>query len=470
MARSRTVPTDESSWLQLEPAPGETLRTALARTLRAAIADGALRPGAELPSSRALATQLGVSRGVATDAIGQLVAQGFLDVSPRRPPVVASSGAATRTRRSVPPAPAAPRYDLTPSTPDVTLFPVRAWTAALRRATRLAPVRVLDYGDPRGDAGLREALANHLGRTRGVIADPAQIVLVQGTAQGLDLVLRVLRRRGKRRIAVEDPSLDGLHRRIEGNDLQAIPLPIDEHGVVVTGLAADAVLVTPAHQYPTGVVLSGERRRALIASGALVLEDDYDAEFRYDGEPVRALQGLDPEHVVYFGTVSKTLAPALRIGWAVLPDDFVDDVAETKLRADFCSPILDQLALRRLLESGEYDRHVRRVRSVYRARRDALVAALAKHLPELHPEGIAAGLHVLLQLPPGTDDVAVAAAAEANGVRVEALSRYAFTRRDAPGLVVGYGRVHETAIEPAISLLRSALRDSRTHARGADGS
>lgn len=444
---------DESSWLRLEPAAGETLRDALARALRDAITSGALRPGSRLPSSRALAAQLGVSRGVATDAIAQLAAQGFLETDARRVPVVAVTALMSPTPATTPPARPTPRYDLSPATPDVTLFPVRAWGAAQRYALRTATVRALDYGDPRGDLGLRELLAEQLGRTRGVVTAPERIVIVQGTAQGLDLVLRVLRERGLRRIAVEDPSLAALHRRIEANVLQPLPKPVDAHGIVVDGAMGDAVLVTPAHQFPTGVVMSGERRRALVASGALVLEDDYDGEFRYDREPVRALQGLAPQQVVYFGTVSKTLAPSLRLGWVAAPADLTDELAHAKLLADFGSPILDQLTMRRLLETGEYDRHVRRARAVYRRRRDALAIALARHLPDLEPRGISAGLHVLLRLPPGSDDVSAAESAERAGVRVDALSRYAFEQRDEPGFVVGYGRAHEDAIEPAISLL-----------------
>ena len=445
----------------MEPQRGETLRAALERTVRDAIREGALRAGVRLPSSRRLAAHVGVSRGVASDAYAQLEAQGFVAMLPRSTPVVAAVPS-PRPRRSRPePAPREPRFDMTPTTPDVTLFPTRQWLAALNHAARRAPARALDYGDPRGDPGLRETLADQLGRTRGVIADPARIVVVQGAAQGIDLIMRLLAARGARRIAVEDPSLDRQHARIKALGLAVAGCPVDERGIVVDDVAdadADAVIVTPAHQFPTGVVLSGERRRALLAWPGLVIEDDYDAEFRYDREPVRALQGLAPERVGYLGTASKSLAPALRLGWLVAPEDLAEEAARIKLLLDAGSPRLEQLALQRLIENGDYDHHVRRVRAVYRARRDRLAAALAQHLPELPVQGVAAGVHVLLRLPAGADDARLARAAGRAGVRVEPLSMYALGRGGAPGLVIGYGRVHETAIEPAVAALAAVIR------------
>jgi GntR family transcriptional regulator/MocR family aminotransferase len=383
-------------------------------------------------------------------------------VRPGSAPVVAS----VARRRSHPPrAPRAPepavRFDMTPTTPDVSLFPTREWLAALNHAARRAPMRALDYGDPRGEDELREVLADHLGRTRGVVAEPSQIVVVQGTAQGIDLVLRVLAARGARRVAIEDPSLDRQRERIEALGLTAAGRPVDGDGMVVDGLQADAAIVTPAHQFPTGAVLSGERRRALLewarARRALVVEDDYDAEFRYDREPVRALQGLGPERVAYLGTASKSLAPALRLAWLVAPAGLAEEAARTKRLLDVCSPALDQLALARLISGGAYARHVRRVRAIYHARRERLRAALAERLPDLRVEGIAAGVHVLLRLPRGADDRAAAAAALRAGVLVEPLSTHAVAAGGEPGLVVGYGRVHEDAIAPAIGALAEAI-------------
>jgi GntR family transcriptional regulator/MocR family aminotransferase len=356
----------------------------------------------------------------------------------------------------------APRYDLTPTRPDVTLFPLNRWLSTGQQVARGARVATLDYGETRGARALRAALADHLGRTRGVITDPEQIIVVQGTAQAVDLLLRVLVKRGATRIAVEDPSHTTNHERARALGLEVVGRPVDAHGIGVVGLDAEAVLVTPAHQFPTGSVLSGERRRQLLGwsreSGGLIVEDDYDAEFRYDREPVRALQGLAPERVVQVGTVSKTLAPALRLGWLVAPAELVEEVERTKLLLDISSPGLDQLTLAEFLIRGHYDRHVRRARSIYRRRRDRLLAALVKHLPELTIEGVAAGVHLLLWLPPAVSDSAIADEASRLGIAVPPLSAFRLTPAKTGGLVIGYGRLHESALEPATRALAKVIR------------
>jgi GntR family transcriptional regulator / MocR family aminotransferase len=454
---------DEASWIALERERGETLRAALRRTLRDAIRAGALREGVRLPASRVLARHLGVSRGVVSDAYAQLEAEGFLIIESREAPVVAAVSSPLAGRRpSERLTTRAPRYDLTPTTPDVTVFPTRRWLAAYDTAARHASLATLDYRDPRGERGLREVLADRLGRTRGVIADPGQIVVVQGTAQGVDVLLRSLKARGAKRIAVEDPSHTTQHERVHAHALELAAQPVDAHGVVVDGLAADALLLTPAHQFPTGCVLSGERRRALLrwaaSSDALLIEDDYDAEFRYDREPVRALQGLAPDQVVQLGTVSKTLAPAIRLGWVIAPDGLVDDIERAKRLADDFSPALDQLALARLISSGEYDRQLRRARAIYRRRRDALVSAFAAQLPELRVEGIAAGVHLVLRLPSGCDDNAIVADAAKARILVEPLSRFYVHAARGFGLVVGYGRLHPASVNDVAKALARIVR------------
>ena len=457
------IDVDEASWLRLEPRAGETLRGALERTLREAILSGALREGVKLPPSRALAKAFGVSRGVVTDAYEQLEAQGFLVTRPRAATVVApvAGPGAYRPEPQSPVAPT-PRFDLEPTTPDVSLFPVGRWLGAAQQVLRRAGPATLGYGESQGESELREALADHLGRTRGVVADPGQLVIVQATAQGFDLMLRVLRERGASRIAVEDPSHTSQHHRIRALGFELHAQPVDHDGLGVDGLDADAVLVTPAHQFPTGHVLSGERRRELLAwsraTEALVIEDDYDSEFRYDREPVRALQGLAPEHVVQIGTVSKTLAPALRLGWLVMPPQLLEEAKRAKWLLDDFSPVLDQLTLAELLKRGHYDRHVRRARKVYRVRRDRLIAELEKRLPELPVDGVAAGVHLLLRLPGDVDDVAVSEAAAAARIAVPPLSSYQVEPGLRRGLVVGYGRLHESAVEDAVKALARIVR------------
>jgi GntR family transcriptional regulator/MocR family aminotransferase len=342
------------------------------------------------------------------------------------------------------------------------LFPLGPWLTTAQRVARRAGVAALDYGDPRGEHTLREALANHLGRTRGVIADPDQIIVVQGTAQGVDLLLRMLSKRGATRVAVEDPSHTTQHERVRAYGLEVRPQPVDGAGMVTEGLDADAVLVTPAHQFPMGCVLSGERRRQLLAwarrNGSLIVEDDYDSEFRYDREAVRAMQGLAPAQVVHLGTVSKTLAPALRLGWFIAPDELADEARNTKRLTDDFSPALDQLTLAEFLNQGHYDRHIRRARAVYRRRRDALVEALGRHLPELAVEGVAAGVHVLILLPPGLDDIAIAAEAARAKIRVAPLSAFRIEPSEIGGLVIGYGRLHESAVDLAARALANIVR------------
>jgi GntR family transcriptional regulator/MocR family aminotransferase len=328
---------------------------------------------------------------------------------------------------------------------------------------RTAPAAAFDYGDPRGERELRDVLADHLGRTRGVVADPASILVVQGAAQGIDLLARVLAARGARRVTVEDPSLDSQPNRIRAHGLEVVGQPIDTEGLIPNGLRGDAVLLTPARQFPTGAVLSGRRRRELLEWArrrqALLIEDDYDAEFRYDRQPVRALQGLDPDRVAYLGTTSKSLAPALRLGWLAIPANLLDDAIRVKHLLDVCSPPIDQLALARFIRQGHYDRHVRRTRAIYRTRRERLLAALNATLPDLTVEGVAAGMHVLLGLPAHLDDRRAAAEAARDGVRVTPLSTYKHgpTYRSG-GLVIGYGRIHEDSIEPAVTALARALR------------
>jgi GntR family transcriptional regulator/MocR family aminotransferase len=319
---------------------------------------------------------------------------------------------------------------------------------------------MLDYREPKGEEPLRIAIADRLGRTRGVIADPARVVVVQGTAQAVDLLLRVLKDRKRNRIGVEDPGYTTQVERIKAHQLELVAQPVDRDGLIVDGLLCDAVIVTPAHQFPTGCVLSGPRRRELVEwatqTDALLIEDDYDAEFRYDREPVRALQGLGPDRVAYIGTVSKTLAPALRLGWMVVPEWLVDELRQAKRLADDFTPALDQLALEGLIRTGEYDRHLKRARQVYRRRRDLLVTALSAELPRLAIEGIAAGLHLVIPLPGSVDDKAVSADAAAAGMFVEPLSRFQI-RTHRSGIVLGYGRLHESTILSAVRALARVL-------------
>jgi GntR family transcriptional regulator/MocR family aminotransferase len=429
--------------------------------LREAVRAGRLAAGERLPSTRALAAELGVSRGVVVEAYGQLAAEGYLAVRPGAAPRVAA-GAAVAASRPAERLETPPRYDLRPGTPDLSLFPRAAWTAAHRRALHEVADADLGYPPPGGHPRLRAALAAYLGRVRGVQAAPERIVVCGGVAEAVALVGRVLRQRGARRVAVEDPSHPGTRELMAHSGLELVNVPVDAGGVDVAAIVAagvDAALVTPAHQSPTGVVLEPPRRAALAAwardAGGLVIEDDYDAEYRYDRHPVGALQGLAPDHVVHVHSVSKTLAPGLRLGWAALPARLVPAIVEEKRLSDLGSPVLEQLTLAAFLERGELDRHLRRTRPAYRRRRDALLAALTG----IEVEGVAAGLHVLARLPPGRGEQEVVAAAATRGVAVDALGPQVAGAPREPALLLGYTRLNEAAIAEAGRRLRAAVAD-----------
>jgi GntR family transcriptional regulator / MocR family aminotransferase len=441
------------------------LRRNLRSALREAIQQGRLTAGTRLPSSRRLAADLQVSRGVVADTYDQLAAEGYLAVTERQAPIVAAVA---------PPAPAVaaterPTWpvDFVATTPDVELFPRREWLRATERAIRAAPNAAFDYGDHRGRHELRIALHEYLGRVRGVRIDPERIVITQGFTQALYLLCRVLRDRGATTLTFETPSQPNPWTTVAAAGLRLEAVPVDDLGLVtnhLAGAAGDAVLVGPAHQFPTGSVLAPARRAALVAWAAqhdrLVIEDDYDAEFRYDRLAIGAVQGLDPGRVVHLGTSSKTLAPGIRLGWMSLPADLVDEVKAAKSAADAGSPVLEQLAMAELLASGEYDRHVARARQVYRRRRDALVGSVARRLPGLRLDGAAAGLHLLLRLPDTADDIAIVRDAEARGVRVEALSPMSLVAAPERGLVLGYSRLPVERIDEAVRQLEEILHDA----------
>ena len=438
------------------------LRAQLEHQLREGVRSGTLHHGAALPSTRALARELGVARGVVMEAYAQLAAEGYLASSQGAPTRVAARAAPPAAAPALP-EPVAPRFDFRPGAPDVSLVPRAAWAAALRQALRDAPDARLSYSDPRGTPELRGALATYLGRVRGVAADPETVMVTSGLTQGLVLTCRALAARGVRRVAVEEPGSADLRGPIAATGLEWVPIAVDAHGLDVGALERSdvgAVLVTPAHQYPTGVVLAPERRAALLAwaaaRDAFVLEDDYDAEYRYDRQPVGALQGLDPERVAYMSTISKTLAPALRIGWLVAPPALAAAVQHEKLADDRGTPVITQLGLAVVLERGELDRHVRSSRLVYRRRRDVLIAALDRHLPALRPHGAAAGLHLLVDLPADLDEAAVVAAAQQRGVGLDGLAPHAALPR-GPAVILGYGRIAEPAIEPGVRALAAAI-------------
>ena len=455
--------------LHLDLSPTRPARS-LATALRTAILDGRLGPDTRLPAARSLAVDLDISRNTVADVYAQLAAEGWLE---------SRVGAGTWVSGQVPaPAPGPARRDRTPrrlidlrgGIPDASGFARREWVTAVRTATMRATAAELGYPDPAGTPRLRTALAGYLARTRGVAVQPGSVLVGQGFGELLVLICRALRERGAARVAVEAYGHDYHRQLIASTGLEPVAVGVDDDGADVGAIEAaivDAVLLTPAHQFPVGVPLAAYRRRSLLAwaqrTGAVVLEDDYDGEFRYDRRTIGALQALAPDRVAYLGTASKAVAPALGLAWAVMPDWLRPQVIEQRQLAGGQPAALHQVALAEFIDAHEYDRSVRRYRGVFRARRTRLEAVVADQLPGSEVTGLAAGLQCLLRLPPGTDERRVERAAQRRGLRLAGLD--SLRAPGAPGgaypaLVVGYGAPPPGQYEAALSLLVESIRSA----------
>jgi GntR family transcriptional regulator/MocR family aminotransferase len=433
------------------------------------VATGRLAPGARLPATRLLAGELSVSRGVVVDAYQRLIDEGL---------AAARTGAGTTiiARQAVPDPPSDRRraladlrlplprpdgidFDLSPGVPDLSAFPRDKWLRAERAVLDEITAADLGYGDPGGTPRLRAELVGWLARTRGVRAEPDDVIVVGGVAQALALLAQTLRADGITVAAVEDPGSRGARDQMTHWGVRAEGVPVDDEGIRVDRLTQQVALLTPAHQFPTGVVLSPARRRALLgwqAGGGLVIEDDYDAEHRYDRAPVAALQATAPDRVAYAGSVSKSLAPGMRLGWLIAPRRMQPALLAAKHASDLGNPAIPQLVLARLLESGDYERHLRNVRTRQRRRRDALLAGLSAHLPQARVAGVAAGLHLLIELPGETPDTVLAERAARHGVLVHPLSWHRLAP-GPPGLVLGYAAQPPDRLVEAAACLGAAL-------------
>ena len=457
--------------ISLNRETGTPLRVQLERALRVAIQAGRLTSGSLLPSTRVLAAELGTSRGLVVEAYEQLLAEGYVCSRRGSCTHVADRPTNGQVQDSQPEVLISPRHDFRPGRPDHSLFPRRAWLSALRRALATAPSAALDYPDGRGAAPARAALAAYLNRSRATAAHADRILICTGFAQGMRLVCEILKARGVRRIAVEDPGHAYESADVRASSLEMVSVPVDDNGVCLENLVrlkVGAVYVTPAHQYPNGSVLSAARRTALLAWAAkrdvFVIEDDYDGEYRYDREPIGALQGLSPERVIYIGSASKILAPALRIGWVLSPQSLIQDLNQAKLDADRGSSVTDQLALAEFIERGDLDRHLRRTRLIYSHKRAQLAAALYTHMPAYPIRGVAAGLHLTVELPRGADETAIVAESARRGIYVHGLSAY----RSQPGLgqpalLLGYCRLPEREINESARALAAVVGSFERH-------
>jgi GntR family transcriptional regulator/MocR family aminotransferase len=449
----------------------------LTDALREAIRDGRLGADGRLPSSRLLAADLGCSRWVVTQAYGQLAAEGYLDgrigsgtrvrlgaitSAVRAPAPTKAPAKITATAPAIEPRTGAV-IDLAPGLPDLRAFPVSRWVAAVRTTAAALPAADLGYLDPAGHQALRGVLSSYLARVRGARADPGNLTVTSSVRAGVARLCQVLREAGCRAVAVEDPGWHRLREQVAAAGLTVVPVPVDEQGLRADRLdhhpEVGAVMVSPAHQFPVGTVLSAPRRAALLAwahrAGGLIIEDDYDAEYRYDRRPVGALQGADPRVVVLLGSVSKTLSPALGIGWLVTPPQWTARLRSAPAGAP---PVLDQLALAEFIRAGSYDRHLRAGRQRYRQRRDALVRALNEQLPGVRVTGASAGLHLVAGLAAGLDADAIQQRALGLGVRTANLDTYRFAGHGGdPGLVLGYGNLADHQVRDAATLLARAL-------------
>lgn len=483
--RSITAGTDFLH-LAIDEAPGGGKSDWLARQIRLALEDGRLPVGSRLPATRVLAGELGVSRGVVTEAYQRLVEDGHLAGRGRNGTIVVGAPAAAprSPAHAAPPPPrsvfaAAPgadvfdtmrtaraRIDLSPGLPDLAAFPRAAWLRTERHVLDHLAASDLGYGDPRGTPALRLAIANWIARNRGIRADPDEVLIVAGTAQTLTLLGRVLRDDGISAVAVEDPGSLGARQHLHNCRLDTPPVAVDSEGIRVDELRATgetAVLLTPAHQFPTGVVLRGGRRSELTRwareCGGLIIEDDYDAEHRYDRTPVPALRSVLAENVVYAGSVSKLLAPALRIGWVLAPPKYRDALVDAKRFTDLGNAALPQLVLARFMESGAMERQLRHLRRHHRHRRDAMIKAIGRHLPDATVHGAAAGLHLTITFDAEFADTELAARALARDVKVHPLSWHS-QRPHRPGLVLGYAASTPTDIGEGVGTLGELLRRS----------
>ena len=452
----------------LERDSAVALHRQIETSIREAIRAARLPRGTSLPPTRVLARDLRVSRGVVVEAYQQLLAEGYLTSRPGGYTRVAAGP--EHVVATTPPVSAnAPRIDFCPCRADGSQFPRAAWLRSMRRVLTQASASDFGYVRGHGAPALQHALAAYLNRVRGTSARPEQIVVCNGYAQGIGLIIDTLRKAGATRLAVEDPCADDDAVPVaRAAGLEVVGIPVGEDGISIDALEridADALVLTPSHQWPTGAVLSASARAAVLRwaqrRGALVVEDDYDAEYRYDRAPIGAMQGLAPEHVVYAGTASKTLAPGLRLGWLVAPSGLVDDLAQAKALADRGSPVLDQLAFADFLERGAFDQHLRRMRPLYRRRRDALVAALRDRLPDLEPAGVAAGLHLVAYLPGDLDEAALVQGAARRGVALHGLAPYRIAQGGRPGLIFGYATLDERAIEEGVAVLADVVAQAR---------
>ena len=450
--------------LQLPPAGSRDLRRRLHEQLRAAILDGRLAPGVQLPASRALADQLGLSRNTAMAVYDLLLSEGLIFTRPGAGAFVA--GAAPKPALGSGDRPAA-IFNLRPGRPDTASFPFDIWGRLTGRTLRRFSRSGATYREPAGHPALREAIAGHLSFARALACAPEEVIVTVGAQQAFDLLARTLTTPDRRTVVVEDPGYPAAREAFAAAGATVVAAPVDREGLVVEALPEGAAVIclTPSQQYPLGAPLSPARREAVLAyadrNDALVLEDDYGGEFRFEGPPLPTLRAQDRAgRVAYVGTFSQSLLPALRIGFVVAPERVRAALLAARERADWHGPAIEHATLAAFIAEGHLARHVRRMRRIYAERRRALLTALARHGSDLlAPIPAPAGLHVTALLEPSLDARQVAQRAFARGVAVDPLDLYAAERPPGSGLVLGFGQIEAAAIDEAVRRLVQAARE-----------
>jgi GntR family transcriptional regulator/MocR family aminotransferase len=447
--------------------------------LREAIRSGRLRAGVRLPASRALSEQIDCSRWMVVQAYEQLEAEGYLHSQVGSGTFVHGVPAG-QTPAAQPPRAAETSYlfDFRTGIPDLSLFPRAQWLRAAKAAFTNAPSASLDYGDPDGLPALRTVIADYLGRVRGSSVSEQNTFITNGAVHALGILARTLAAKGIKRIGVEDPGWIPLRLPFEGSEVEAVPIPVDDEGLSVAALrraSVGAALVSPAHSFPVGSVMSRQRRLELMEwaeqTDGLIVEDDYDAEFRYDRHPLGTLQGVHPERVALLGSVSKSLAPGLRLGWLVAPPGLRELIKAGRSQIDAGISVFSQLTFSEFIADGAFERHLRTTRREYAQRREALIAALHEQFPHTTVSGTAAGLHALVKLAASGDDDRVQAALEAHGVRAYSLRRYCHDGKlpaqfdNGLWLVLGFGGIPTRRINDGVHVIAEAIRSQIGPAR-----
>ncbi|MDZ5471428.1 PLP-dependent aminotransferase family protein [Bacillus sp. 31A1R] len=459
-------------WFQIDRSNDKTLTQQVYEQLRQFILNGDMKKDEKLPSTRELASSLGVSRNIVLEVYDQLVAEGYLIVRPRAGTFVApgslfqTSGSKESLQKE--------EFihnknqdiiDFRAATPAMDHFPRKTWGRLAKDICFDVPDMIFGYQSSDGLPELKEEISRYILRSRGVVCQPHQIMITSGATQALSLITEILMR-DNQNVAVEDPVTDEMRTIFSYRGAHLCPIPVDDKGIQPEFLSEESppgfVFVLPSHQFPMGVTLTIQRRIQLIEyarrCNSYIVEDDYDSEFTYEGTPVHSVQGLDPERVIYVGTFSKILSPALRIGYIVLPTGLVDEFKKLKWYTDRHHPSLEQLILTRFIREGYLDRHIRKMKRIYKQRREALVNSLKRHFPGCTILGHAAGMHLVAEFPNVSFTQQIIDWVCKHGVKIYSAEQYSLLKGSHENkIVLGYGSLSVEVIEEGVRRIKEAM-------------